>query len=131
MGDNRGDKMSKQVTGNKLNTIKALTMRDDFTAAVTTPPEYLAAYELIQRIDTHLSNSTGHFRTRDGVIIRTFDQAVNAILDGDFVGNVEPVTREQVVDACGAIVMPPPKRTRLRKRGGLDGRITLPGWMVE
>lgn len=44
---------------------------------------YLAALELVQRIDTHLEQG-GHYRACDGSVITTLDQAVNAILTNNF-----------------------------------------------
>ncbi len=41
---------------------------------------YEAALELVQLIDTHLTNGTQHYRTKSGKLLRTLDQVVNAIL---------------------------------------------------
>lgn len=42
---------------------------------------YEAAFTLVQLIEEHLKDGTQHYRTKSGILLRTLDQVVNAILD--------------------------------------------------
>lgn len=44
---------------------------------------YARAYRLCVEIDAGLTSGRAHWRTRDGVLLRTLDEVVRAILDGE------------------------------------------------
>jgi hypothetical protein len=56
-----------------------------FTALMNAVDErtYQAAVDLVKRIDDELARGVRHYRTKNGKLLTTLDQVVNAILNND------------------------------------------------